>query len=524
MNDFSSDDPLELEVDNFGPIAKAKVELRPLTVFVGPSNTGKSYLAILIYALHRFFSSGQRFGDWRWFPNDIQLNGKNKLSKKNLNDLAEWTNSALFEDTTKLSAEGSVAVPEPVADFIRSAFTRFNSLGDHIAHEISRCFGINETRALIREKSRGGAQVVLKRHIKNDSRPFVHKLKIGVSDTKFSTTIPEKIPMRLYSSNFLWRLSIANRFILDRFLGNFTKDDKTLKRDAEHLIADLADLAMPHVVGSLHFPAFYLPADRTGVMHAHSVVVNALIESATMAGLSPATSTPALSGVLGDFLRQLIEMSAQPSEVSFPLRHRRHRKRRFNPSEQIEKKILGGLVQATKSESGYPLFTYRPKGWKRKGDLPLMSTSSMVSELAPVVLYLRHIVQDDNVLIVEEPESHLHPAMQVEFTRQIAGIVNSGIRVIVTTHSEWLLDELANLVQLSEIPKGRRSGIQSSNFALRKEQVGAWLFEPKLRPKGSVVKEISLDESGLFPSGFSEVAFALHNDWAEISSRAGKNQ
>ncbi len=530
MNDFSFDDPLELEVNNFGPIAKAKLELRPLTVFVGPSNTGKSYLAILIYALHRFFSSGQRFGDWRWFPNGIQLSGKNKLSRKSLNDLAEWTNNALFEDAATLSAEGSVMVPEPAADFIRSAFTRFNSLGDHIAHEISRCFGINETRTLIREKSRDGAQVILKRHIKDDPRPFVHKLKIGVSDTEFSTTIPEKIPMRLYSSNFPWRLSIANRFILDQFLGNFTKDDKTLKRDTERLIADLADLAMPHAVGSLHFPAFYLPADRTGVMHAHSVVVNALIESATMAGLSPATSTPALSGVLGDFLRQLIEMSAQPSEASSPFRHRRRRKRRsnlkrrFNPSKQIEKKILGGLVQATKSESGYPLFTYRPEGWKRKGDLPLMSTSSMVSELAPVVLYLRHIVQNDNVLIVEEPESHLHPAMQVEFTRQIAGIVNSGIRVIVTTHSEWLLDELANLIQLSELPKGRRSGIGGSDFALHPEQVGAWLFEPKLRPKGSVIKEIPLDESGLFPSGFNDVAFALHNNWAEISSRVEKSR
>ena len=47
--------PLEIEVTDFGPIAKAKLDLRPLTVFVGPSNTGKSYLAMLIYALHRFF-------------------------------------------------------------------------------------------------------------------------------------------------------------------------------------------------------------------------------------------------------------------------------------------------------------------------------------------------------------------------------------------------------------------------------------------------------------------------------------
>ena len=56
MNDLAKQDSLELEVTNFGPIVEAKIDLRPLTVFVGPSNTGKSYLAILIYALHRFFS------------------------------------------------------------------------------------------------------------------------------------------------------------------------------------------------------------------------------------------------------------------------------------------------------------------------------------------------------------------------------------------------------------------------------------------------------------------------------------
>ncbi|MCY3791065.1 MAG: AAA family ATPase, partial [Gemmatimonadetes bacterium] len=58
MNGLTKQDTLELEVANFGPIVEAKIDLRPLTVFVGPSNTGKSYLAILIYALHRFFRAG----------------------------------------------------------------------------------------------------------------------------------------------------------------------------------------------------------------------------------------------------------------------------------------------------------------------------------------------------------------------------------------------------------------------------------------------------------------------------------
>ena len=83
----------------------------------------------------------------------------------------------------------------------------------------------------------------------------------------------------------------------------------------------------------------------------------------------------------------------------------------------------------------------------------------MVSELAPVVLYLRHVVQPGETLIIEEPESHLHPAMQVEFIRQIAALVQAGVRVIVTTHSEWVLEELGNIVRRSELPKARRKDI-----------------------------------------------------------------
>lgn len=55
----------ELEVEDFGPIVEARIDLRPLTVFVGPSNTGKSCLALLIYALHRYFSGTAIFGSHR---------------------------------------------------------------------------------------------------------------------------------------------------------------------------------------------------------------------------------------------------------------------------------------------------------------------------------------------------------------------------------------------------------------------------------------------------------------------------
>ena len=149
-----------------------------------------------------------------------------------------------------------------------------------------------------------------------------------------------------------------------------------------------------------------------------------------------------------------------------------------------------------------------------------MNASSMVSELTPVVLYLRHVVRPSDLLIIEEPESHLHPAMQVEFIRQLAVAVKSGIRILITTHSEWVLEELANLVRLSELPTERREGIDDLDVALHQDEVGAWFFEPSSDQSGSVVREIPLDvESGTFPAGFGLISENLYNRWATISNR-----
>lgn len=61
-----------LKVQDFGPIEKGTVSLRPLTVLIGPNNAGKSYLALLTYALSGPFgrppASIRRGGYWLRHP------------------------------------------------------------------------------------------------------------------------------------------------------------------------------------------------------------------------------------------------------------------------------------------------------------------------------------------------------------------------------------------------------------------------------------------------------------------------
>ena len=40
-----------IKIKNFGPIKEADIGIAPLTIFVGPNSSGKSYSALLIHSL-----------------------------------------------------------------------------------------------------------------------------------------------------------------------------------------------------------------------------------------------------------------------------------------------------------------------------------------------------------------------------------------------------------------------------------------------------------------------------------------
>ena len=520
--------PLEIEVTNFGPIAKAKLDLRPLTVFVGPSNTGKSYLATLIYALHRFF--GGYATDPRLNPRSIPLflypffsrfwlwENEREVTAAESNALLNWATHMLMQAQAQDYAEGFRAlVPDEVAPLLRLMLREAGNRGELLEHEIARCFGSENTARLVRHGSKQGSRVVLKRHAAEASRPtepFAYEFKIDCSGDSFSASIPDATPLQIVrADNDPWYHSKLRK--LDSLVDEPRDDEEDgAQHHADLLLRSLADVIGTTIVSPLNRVAHYLPADRAGVMHAHRVVLAFLIQQSSRAVLQREQSLPMLSGVLADFLEQL---------VSFDDLAQRKNKGDWILDTALEKKVLGGMVRAKQSATGLPVFTYQPAG--RKEEIPLMQASSMVSELAPVVLYLRHLVQPGDVLIIEEPESHLHPGMQAVFTRQLAAVVRAGVRVMITTHSDYVLEELANLVRMSELPETNRAGLQGAEFALREEEVGVWLFEPRKRPKGSVVKEVSLDkDAGLYSAGYGDVSEALYNMSVAIDNRIGEGK
>ena len=487
-----------LSVKNFGPIAQADVDLRQLTVFVGPSNTGKSYLATLIYAIHLVLEHGSRFRSRRLFGRRISSRGI-KVDAEARRALTGW-----LKDVESVKAVSEVQAPyelPPLKRIINRELKATTEWGEFFGEEMKRCFGVSDLDQLVRKAGTGAAVNLTSGE---DSVRF--DLKISNGNVDFSLDVPG-------SFSFIrpgQREKLTARL---RGAGKPFGDG-----DGDYYLHDLLTELVESSVFSLVEPivkeescAFYLPADRTGVMHGHQALVGALIQSATMAGLRPPPDVQMLSGVLGDFLQRLINMGEASSSS-------RGKRRKSDLADLMEQEILGGEIKLFRSPAGYPTFRYKPRGWK-DNDLPLTRASSMVSELAPVVLYLRYLVRPGDVLIIEEPEAHLHPELQAAFARLIVRLARSGVRVIMTTHSEWLLEQLTNLVLLSRLPENQRRGDYATYEDLPEDQFGAWLFEPKHRPKGSVVEELKIDPADGLLVDYEDLLYRLHNEWVRIGNR-----
>ena len=246
---------------------------------------------------------------------------------------------------------------------------------------------------------------------------------------------------------------------------------------------------------------YYLPAARSGILQSHRVIASSLMERAAR---SDNSGIPTLSAVVADFMKHLPLYEGD----------RESNNELSTIASVLESELLAGKIIAKPLLSGYPEFFYQPHGAKK--EIHLNQTSSMVSELAPLVLYLRGLVRPGDTLIIEEPEAHLHPGAQADMAVILARLVRAGVRVIITTHSEWLLEEIGNLT-LEGLIGEQTNGPESW---LLPEEIGAWHFQ-----KDKPVKEITFHpRRGFSPKDYQDVAEGLYNRSVNLQQRFEKKK
>ena len=89
---------------------------------------------------------------------------------------------------------------------------------------------------------------------------------------------------------------------------------------------------------------------------------------------------------------------------------------------------------------------FQPVGTKEA--LALTESSSTVRSLMELNYYLKHKAKPSQIFVFDEPELNLHPENQRKLARLLAMLVNAGIKVFITTHSDYIIREFNTLIML----------------------------------------------------------------------------
>ena len=96
-------------------------------------------------------------------------------------------------------------------------------------------------------------------------------------------------------------------------------------------------------------------------------------------------------------------------------------------------------------------YEFLVKKYKGGPDVRLTDIGFGVSQVLPVLI-LCYYAPEGSILILEQPEAHLHPKVQTELADVLIDVVkNRNIQIILESHSEYLLSRLQRRIAEKEI-------------------------------------------------------------------------
>jgi hypothetical protein len=129
--------------------------------------------------------------------------------------------------------------------------------------------------------------------------------------------------------------------------------------------------------------------------------------------------------------------------------------------------------------------------------LPITIASSSVKSLYHLDLYINNLAKKNDILLIDEPELNLHPDNQRKMARVIARLVNAGVKVLLTTHSDYLVRELNNAIMLSNELPDKQSIMEANQLVktdiLTPDQVSAYAVDTKGEFSEMVVGKLGIN-------------------------------
>ena len=128
-----------------------------------------------------------------------------------------------------------------------------------------------------------------------------------------------------------------------------------------------------------------------------------------------------------------------------------------------------------------------------------------------------YVAKKNQLLIIDEPESHLDTANQIQFARLLVRAVHAGLKVLITTHSDYIVKEINNLLMLSrdfkDKPKVLKKLKYSAHDFLDPDSVRAYVAED------NSLTRCTVDRFGIDVPIFDTTIDAINRVSSELEAR-----
>lgn len=444
-----------IKINNFGPIDKCEIETKPLTIFVGPNGTGKTWTATLVACLFHpnmwnhysvAYSENELTERYDLIEDAIEsvlVNGNAKIDMKQF--IEEHANEYL-SNVARL-------MPKHMPEFLGSQLISFDDLSIDVKFECENYL------------------------------PYINKFS---ANRTIGENEDGEALLKVYAQKN------------DSYVYMFTRSSKEIQDMPRSLISHNISSFIFMIINRMYYDdTYFFPAERTGIVEIISGShVNKKENVLPKDGASDNKNDKHSSILLSSLLNTITS--------AFDSKNRIHRKELAMKNPKIKKymelaNILendilhGGVETVEKSDKSVEIV------FKLKDDVNVFDispVSSGIKDLIPLVLYLRYVAEERDLVVIDEPEMNLHPEAQIKIMEFLAMMVNSDLNVIATTHSPYLVDHISNLTKAYELKNAGKENLENK-FKLKNDlcfigsdKVSTYLFD------NNSVTDI-LDEDGL---------------------------
>lgn len=412
-----------LHVKNFGKIKEAEIELAPFTLFIGDNNSGKSYLLNLIWGLQKEFSNRASF---------FSIIKHKKIEKE----------GAYINLVNKLES----IIDFPIVKEDKSKEICFDNTD------------INNIMTLINTVLHKNKNKFIK-SLFNSNNVSIGEVKLLIpkdTDIKFTTLTEKHSNIISPDKKEQKDPSLENQYVLwiSCSIGGKRKNTRgTILNNNETSLKSIINIIMRHLL-SILFPSaietflresnnpVFLPTSRTGFLLSYKDLSKSSLSKNYEIPISDYDNFVDSAG------GKLLQSTILFMHMLLNLDSKHDTAKVKDILKYIEKDIIRGKLEMH-SETGE--FLYTPEGTEIK--LEMHTTSAVVTELAPLILYLKYHTLT-GLMFMEEPEISLHPELQQKITRVLIKLIkNTNQQIFIATHSDTITQHINNMIKLYNNPE-----------------------------------------------------------------------